>query len=83
MKLNKNAESCDLCKKSFISFSGIPGNDNFSETFIYYARGTIDPDGGSSIKTIQVGICPDCFVDKLVPFLVENGASITEKQEES
>lgn len=45
---------------------------------IYHREGDSYPEGGSGTIT-EVDICPDCFQNKLVPWLELQGATIKEK----
>ena len=67
--------TCDLCGRK-----GSPGRHNWSdETYtieeikIESEIGNAYPDGGSSEKT-EFDICPECFAEKVVPWLISQGA---------
>lgn len=77
--------TCDLCRKE--SRGGETEWDcatyeiNETEITIKIAQkdGASYPEGGSGTK-YDIDICPDCFNNKLIPWLISQGANI--KQED-
>ncbi|KKN78948.1 hypothetical protein LCGC14_0344230 [marine sediment metagenome] len=73
---------CDLCGKK----RKFPNNDHawgdrfdVSEVMISYRDGVSYPEGGSGTTT-GFDVCPHCFEHKLVPWFIEQGATLTEKE---
>ena len=69
---------CDLCGK----VAGKPGRCvgwghgyDVEETWIEYRSGKQYPESGFR-DVIAVDICPQCFCEKLVPWLIGQGADI-------
>ena len=66
--------TCDICKKLY-------SNENWDrkssydvlETKVKLKTGSSFPEGGSGEET-HFDICPNCFIEKLVPALKELGA---------
>jgi hypothetical protein len=73
---------CDLCgteSKSPDEWSD--KNYNVAETEIRMRFGDVFPEGDFS-KTTEFDICPDCFEDKLIPWMKLQGAVPTERDTE-
>jgi hypothetical protein len=76
---------CDLCSKNGIGdkwnkwsyrlLAGSWNNNSYDidRTEISYESGSSFPEGGSS-EIISYDICPDCFMEKLIPWLKSQGA---------
>ena len=73
---------CDLCGKedrggSLHSDADWGDTDyDFDIVHIRRAHGTSDRDGGGYKERDYFDICPDCFVDKVVKWLQEQGATM-------
>ena len=69
---------CDLCDKvaSGIGWSSSRWdvNEYEAEVTIRGRDGESYPEGGSG-KEYSVDLCPDCFKDRLLPWLVSQGAN--------
>lgn len=69
--------SCDICGEvgRGRDFKGSDFGDGYElqETSVIYKEGNMFPEGGSGSQ-IQFDICPDCFTDKLIPWLKSQGA---------
>ncbi len=70
---------CDLCGKQGVSDSWDSGyyelNECEIEVKVRQKDGYSSPDGGAGESYI-VDMCPQCFKEKLVPWLREQGANI-------
>ena len=72
---------CDLCEKE------VDGDEWGSSYYriedvvveIRYKTGSNYPDGGMG-KEYVVDMCPDCFVNKLIPWLQSQGSDIQSKE---
>ena len=69
---------CDMCKKRTNRY-----NDwseklfyDVNETEIRYKTGAAFPEGGSGTE-IEIDLCPECFKNKLIPWLKENGCVVS------
>jgi len=67
---------CDLCHKSFPQ-KWTKEPYTVKETEVRMKLGTNYPGSGSA-TIISFDICPQCFVDVLIPMLKEAGAEYTE-----
>ena len=47
------------------------------------AKGSSDPDGGSDHEVTRFDICPKCFRERLMPWLISQGAKPTVFHSES
>ena len=56
---------CDICGKTYRNWDG---QYHKNETIVRLEEGSYYPEGGSCEK-MYVDICPDCFKEKLIPFL--------------
>lgn len=67
---------CDLCgqRGEGGDWPRTSGNDD-QETEIYLKVGWSCPDGGS-YEVTTLDMCPDCFRDRLVPWLNSQGAKV-------
>lgn len=63
--------TCDICRKT----SKLSGYE-FEEVEVKYNIGSRYPDGGMGTLT-EVDLCPDCFNEKLIPWLETQGATPT------
>ena len=70
--------TCDLCKRETKKHDWGEGIFDVDEIEIKRYKGTSYPDGGCGTE-IKVDICPDCFENKLVPWLKSQNCAITEK----
>jgi hypothetical protein len=66
---------CDICKRKFSDDWNATGYQVL-ESEVSLRAGSSYPEGGIG-ENIEFDICPDCFRDKLVPFLRSLGASPT------
>lgn len=73
---------CDLCGKVSesihdwsISSHDLSETEVSIKTIIRHSDGYQYPEGGNSIN-YEIDICPECFMDKLVPWLKSQGADI-------
>lgn len=81
--------TCDLCKREFsgatttlghnpgIEWLETDGPGRMCETQVRIAAGTNDVDAGGERQTRAYHVCPICFVEKLEPWLREQGATPT------
>jgi hypothetical protein len=77
------SRSCDLCgkkTKSAIEWSENRYEVNETEISVNIKQkeGSNYPEGGNGTE-YEVDLCPDCFKDKLVPWLQAQGAQIEKK----
>jgi hypothetical protein len=61
-------KTCDLCKKKIEEEYG-----EKSEVTMLYSNGYHYPEGGGGTEQI-FDVCPDCWNDKIVPFMEGQGA---------
>lgn len=70
---------CDLCGRAAKDDEWDAGTYTVSETEILVEvrqkDGSAYPEGGSGTK-YEVDLCPKCFKEKLVPWLISQGAKI-------
>jgi hypothetical protein len=62
---------CDICGREgdkSNGFNPIDPDDNQSEVTIQYRKGWSCSDGGSGTE-IDLDVCPQCFEEKILPFL--------------
>lgn len=76
--------TCDLCGKEGKSdrLHGADWSKNTydkSETVIYHEAGEVYPEGGELNLEI-VHICPECFEQKLIPWIKSQGGEPTTKE---
>ena len=78
--------TCDLCSAKAAAISGPCADwskENFdfdvAETEVRYKSGESYPEGGSGTEVV-VDICPQCFNDKLMPWLREQGVTVEETE---
>jgi uncharacterized protein (DUF2225 family) len=73
--------TCDLCGlKIYQRFNNWDkGFLIVAETKVSMKTGNTYPEGGS-VTEVGVDICPDCFNEKLIPWLKSQGAKITETE---
>jgi len=74
---------CDLCgaiaEKGDWESSSYAINDVTVEVTVHQKEGSSYPDGGSGTEYI-IDLCPDCFKNRLVPWLKSQGATIQERE---
>lgn len=76
--------SCDLCgkktKKSNNDWSDGCYEINETEITVVVKQkeGEVYPEGGSGTE-YEIDLCPDCFKDRLIPWLNGQGANLKEK----
>jgi len=70
---------CDLCKKETASHSWGDGMYHDNQVTIEHRWGTNYPDGGIG-REIKIDLCPECFDNKLVPWLKSQGVCISESE---
>ena len=73
------AMSCDLCRKISHKENWTTDCYQVAETTVEFREGSNYPDGGSG-TLYDVDICPDCFRDKLIPWLLAEGAAVRETE---
>lgn len=71
---------CDLCGKigkddRWESKSSYEINETVIEIEIRQKEGASYPEGGSGTK-YEIDLCPDCFKNRLIPWLQSQGADI-------
>jgi hypothetical protein len=75
---------CDICGKESHSADWGSGFYSIDETLILMRiqqRGGVSyPDGGGEGSEYDIDLCPDCFVNKLIPWLKSQGAEIKPKK---
>ena len=74
--------TCDLCgKKALDEGLHIWGEGKFdaTETELRLKTGDSYPDGGYG-EVLDIDICPDCFKEKLIPWLKGQGVDCTFKK---
>jgi len=76
--------SCDLCGKTTKGTDWPKGfyyevNETEISVKIKQKEGHNFPEGGNGTE-YEIDLCPDCFKDKLVPWLKSQGAKIEEKE---
>ena len=78
--------TCDLCGQESEQLNeenwdarGYDINETRITVKITQKEGSAYPEGGSGTK-YDIDLCPDCFKDRLIPWLISQGAKI--KQEE-
>jgi hypothetical protein len=71
--------TCDLCGIKSQSSYYWNGQGNVNETKIEWRTGDSWPEGGSG-ELIKIDICPDCFKNKLIPWLESQGAKINKSE---
>ena len=64
---------CDLCEEKAFGGDWAEGSYRVSRTSVSMEDGDSYPEGGNIIKT-SYDICPECFENKLMPWLAEQGA---------
>lgn len=67
-------ESCDLCGKINIGDWGA-GGYSVEEIEISHKDGESYPEGGRGTE-YEVDMCPDCFKNKLIPWLESQGCKV-------
>lgn len=76
---------CDLCKQvgvgeTFHATKWSRENYNVDETHIqvkvYQKEGYLFPEGGAG-TSYEVDLCPSCFKDRLIPWLISQGAELS------
>lgn len=72
--------TCDVCKKTYRGERWDAGSYDVEEVEVKYKTGSSYPEGGSGWE-ISYDICPDCFMNKLVPLLEENFSVKTTKED--
>ena len=76
---------CDLCGKQSEGEDWTTGSFEVNQTDISiftrveYRNGVQYPEGGHG-DDYEVDLCPDCFMNKLIPWLKKQGAEIHEKE---
>lgn len=75
--------SCDLCGKEAKNDEWAAGiyevNETEIEILVRQKEGVNYPEGGSG-TSYEIDLCPDCFKNRLVPWLKSQGASIEEQE---
>ena len=70
---------CDLCGRKSNGEDWSPGGYRMAEVEVKLKEGTNYPEGGFG-TLYDVDICPDCFRDKLIPWLQSQGAAVRETE---
>lgn len=74
--------SCDICGRRSRRSGNWADNDfDVRETEVCFSTGYRYPEGGV-VTYHEVDLCPDCFEDKLIPWLHSQGAEIQERETE-
>lgn len=73
---------CDICGKETkqphtSNKEWDHGNYEIAETKVYMREGVNYPEGGSGTE-FKIDICPECFRDKLMPWLKSYGSEVKE-----
>lgn len=69
---------CDLCKREYTDRNwGEKSPCRTLETRVFFFEGVHDRDGGGRKERTWFDICPECFRDKLLPWLKSQGAEPT------
>jgi hypothetical protein len=71
---------CDLCGKETPGLEWERGYYEVAETQVNIRTGNGYPDGGSGVES-TVDICPNCFREKLIPWVESHGVSKIEEKE--
>ena len=68
---------CDICGAKSNDIDNWDSDKNYSsETEITLSEGTTCPDGNGDFQTtFECDICPECFKQKLIPWLESQGVS--------
>lgn len=75
---------CDLCKRKAINDDWqamdfpIEGGFQVNDVTVEFREGKVYPEGGYGTK-LSVDMCPDCFKDKLIVWLKEQGVQVKEE----
>lgn len=76
------SRTCDLCGVDAKNILWGDFSCDFDETEVRVSvkqkEGTQYPEGGSGTEC-EIDICPKCFKDRLVPWLISQGANIERK----
>jgi hypothetical protein len=77
------AVKCDLCGKEAPSPNSYmhpwaPGTYDVEDVTIEYKTGSSYPEG-TDTTTHTMDMCPDCFKDKLIPWLESQGVKMREE----
>ena len=73
---------CDICKKRSETSNWDAGSYNVLDTKVEIREGCAFPEH-TDVETKRFDICPDCFLEKLVPFLKSLGAEPTVVDEDT
>ena len=80
---HQTAVKCDLCEAIADGDDWADGEYRINETeikvIIKQEEGSSYPEGGSG-TAFEIDMCPNCFKNVLIPFLIEKGADIKEKE---
>ena len=76
--------TCDLCGAEAKGWTGWDSSTwNFNEVdlevTVHQKEGSQSPEGGWGTEYV-IDLCPACFKERLVPWLVSEGAEIEEKE---
>lgn len=75
--------TCDLCgkeaKRGYWESSSYEVNDTEIEVTIKHEDGYNYPEGGNGTK-YSVDMCPDCFKERLIPWLESQGCKAERKE---
>jgi hypothetical protein len=69
---------CDICGNTF-KYSWGAGSYEVLDTEVRLKTGNSYPEGGSGEET-TIDICPDCFKNKLIPWVKSQGGEPTTKE---
>jgi hypothetical protein len=73
--------TCDLCGKKNNKYNDWSVNPyKTNKTRIHHEYGDNYPEGGGDMAIFSADICPDCFQNKLVPWLQEQGCKVDYKE---
>jgi hypothetical protein len=69
--------TCDVCGREGAGDSWEAGlfeaNDTTMEVTVHHKDGMVDRDGGGAGDEYTIDICPECFKDKLIPWVESFG----------
>ena len=78
--------TCDLCSEERAESDNWPKSQNHNcnghnvrETTVGYEYGMTYPEGGR-IEVLSFDICPSCFINKLIPWVEQQGGKVSTKE---
>ena len=67
---------CDVCGKATNQNNWQKDNFDCTESTVYLCVGESYPDDSGFGNTYEVDICPDCFINKLIPWIESFGGEV-------